>query len=348
MHSTSLQANTKILIIQFSMRLPEQPLRLPHTPDSVLSSGITGYIRGMFAFPVLREWEIQTALSEHRKGGTLDGLREKTPFRQWLKMEGYDLPTPPFKGSFTKLFAESSDILHLVAVGIFPTVVTLVRQWTSASARLNVPLEEFFQDALAEHIPYSAAKYTPVEGVTFRNYAMNLLKRRFVRFVDTHERQTTTPGGYRQGSKGAPKEVGRRRAVESLQRALPNSGAEDFDTPSGSGTPHARTLLDLVDGTAHPFGEEDTEKLALYSAVADLARRANLSTLEGTVLIGLFVDQFSIEEVALVLRTDIPKVRGARHRAMERLRKLDEAEVAAILAGEHVPMSRRGRDGEVA
>src|SRR5947209_1243516 len=180
----------------------------------------------MKAFPVLHEWEIQAALNAHRKGAGIAQLRQITPFRQYLSVERYNLPHPPFNGSFTKLFAESSDIPHLVAVGIFPTVNQWVHQWISLNDHKDLPLEEFFQDALFRHIPYSASRYKPVAGATFKTYAVNNLKHSFFRFVQTWERDNSTPEGFVQGATGAPKEIGRRRAIDSLQRVLPESGSD--------------------------------------------------------------------------------------------------------------------------
>jgi DNA-directed RNA polymerase specialized sigma24 family protein len=320
--------------MQVPMRLPEQPFRVSLSPDAVLAGGVEGYIKAMKAFPVLHEWEIQTALTAHRDGAGVAQLRHMTPFRQYLTIEGYQLPQPPFKGSFTKLFAESSDIPHLVALGIFPTVNQWVHQWRDLNQYPGLPLEEFFQDALHRHIPYSAGQYKPVEGATFRTYAVVLLRQRFSRFVETWQRQQTSPEGYAQGATGLPKEIGKRRAIDSLQRVLPETGRDDFEKPSLSGAPREQTMLDLLDQRSHPESSEGIEKVAFYSVVVDLARTAGLSALEGTVIVGLFVDGLTIAEIAYLLQKPEAQVRDARHRAMKQFRNMDGGTVTAILAGD--------------
>jgi DNA-directed RNA polymerase specialized sigma24 family protein len=330
----------KLATIRLPMRPPEKAFQVPYSSDAVLAGGVEGYIKAMKAFPVLHEWEIQTALTAYRDGVSLAQLRHLTPFRQYVTIEGYQLPQAPFKGSFTALFAESSDIPHLVALGIFPTIIQWVHLWRDLYQNPGLPLEEFFQDALDTHIPYSAQRYMPVEGATFRSYAVNLLKQRFTRFVDTWQRQQTSPEGYAQGPKGAPKEIGRRQAIDSLQRVLPETSRDDFDKPSLSGTPREQTMLDLVDQRTQPASSEGIEQIALHSVVVDLARTAGLSALEGTVIVGLFVDGLTIAEVAYLLHKPEAQVRYARHRAMEAFRHLGEGTVAALLAGEQIRQER--------
>jgi DNA-directed RNA polymerase specialized sigma24 family protein len=338
--SECLRISRKLATIQFSMRPTEQPFQRATSLDASLTSGVDSYIRAMKAFPVLREWELQIALSAHRAGMDMTELRAMTPFRQYLKVEGYRLSHAPYTGTFTKLFAESGDIPHLVALGIFPTVSQWVHQWITLNDHPGLPLEEFFQDALQHYIPYSAEHYQPVEEATFRTYAVNMLQRRFTRFVQRWQQERTTPEGFAQGATGRPKETGRRRVIDSVQRVLPETGSDDFEQPSLSGTSRVHTLLDLLDQRSQPQGEDDLEKVALYAVVSDLARRAQLSSLEGTVIVGLFVDQLCVEEVAYLLRKTEGQIRDARHRAMERFRDLGKGTVSAILAGEPARRAR--------
>ena len=322
------------------MKLPEKSFHLS-SADAVLAGGAEGYIKAMKAFPVLKEWEIQIALAANRQGAGIQELRRVTPFRQYLKVESYHLTRPPFTGSFTRLFTESEDIPHLVSIGIFPTIVKWVNQWISMYQTRELPLEEFYQNALQHYLPYSAGRYQPVEGATFRTYAINGLKLRFLQFSQRWQRQQTSPEGFTP-TKGKPKEIGRRRNIDSLQRVLPETRSDEFEKPTLVGAPQERTVLDLLDQGAQPISEDDLERVSLYSVVADLARQAGLSTLEGTVIIGLFVDGLTIAEVSFALKKPEVHVREARHRAMERLRHMGEATVTALLAGEVV---RRGRTG---
>ncbi len=326
--------------ILFPMRPPERSFQRAHACDAALAGGVDGYIRAMKAFPVLREWELQSALSAYRAGAGIAELRSMTPFRQYLNVEGYQVQHAPYTGSFTTLFADSTDIPHLVALSIFPTVSQWVHQWITLRDHPGLPLEEFFQNALQHYIPYSAEHYRPVENATFRTYAVHNLQHRFTRFVARWQQQNTSPEEFIQGVKGRPKETGRRRAIDSLQRVIAEPGSDDADKPLRSGAPRQTTMLDLVDQSPTQSAE-GIEKISSYSVVVDLAHQAALSTLEETVIVGLFVDGLSIAEIAHILRKPQGQIRDARHRAMERFRDMGEGTVTAILVGEPV---RRGKD----
>ena len=99
-------------------------------------------------------------------------------------------------------------------------------------------------------------------------------------------------------------------------------------------------MLDLLDQRTPPENAEGIERVAVHSVVVDLARTAGLSTLEGTVIIGLFVDGLTIAEVAYLLHKPEAQVRDARHRAMEQFRKIEKETVAALLAGEQIRQER--------
>ena len=131
--------------------------------------GIEGYADGMRMFPRLKEWENQIALQTLREGKTVDELRNITPFRQYL---GVDTRArlagehSPFS-SFTSLFAESPSIDMLVSFGNFHTI----RTWTWTLAKqypnLNLPLEQFYQDALLHIVPYQARAYGSSRSAAF-------------------------------------------------------------------------------------------------------------------------------------------------------------------------------------
>ncbi len=60
-----------------------------------------------------------------------------------------------------------------------------IRTWTFAQKypNLNVPLEQFFQDALYQIAPYSARSYGPSFHNPLHHFLAELLKKRFRNFV---------------------------------------------------------------------------------------------------------------------------------------------------------------------
>lgn len=74
-------------------------------------------------------------------------------------------------------------------------------------------------------------------------------------------------------------------------------------------------MLDVANERRYPESSEDFDNVALSSAVGDLARRAGLSPLEGMVLVGLFVDQLTMKELAYVLKQAESRVWDAWFRA---------------------------------
>ena len=73
-------------------------------------------------------------------------------------------------------------------------------------------------------------------------------------------------------------------------------------------------MLDVANERRYPESSEDFDNVALSSA-GDLARRAGLSPLEGMVLVGLFVDQLTMKELAYVLKQAESRVWDAWFRA---------------------------------
>ena len=74
-------------------------------------------------------------------------------------------------------------------------------------------------------------------------------------------------------------------------------------------------MPDAANERRYPENSEDFDNMALYSAVGDLARRAVLNTFEGMVLVGLFVDQLTVKELAYVLKQAESRVWDAWFRA---------------------------------
>lgn len=176
--------------------------RLRHTGYEIkahssisIRPGIEGFADGMKMFPRLKEWENQIALHALREGKTVQDLRNITPFRQYLgvgrraHMVGEHSPF----SSFLTLFAESPSIDMLVSLGNFQTINTWT--WTLAKQYpgLNLPLEQFFQDALYQIVPYSARSYDPSIGNPFHHFLTELLKKRFRSFVTSYNREITAP-----------------------------------------------------------------------------------------------------------------------------------------------------------
>src|SRR5439155_10534264 len=118
-----------------------------------------------------------------------------TPFRQYLQVSQRTIAageTSPFN-SFSTLFAESPSIDMLVSLGNFQTIKSWTFTLANQHPELNLPLEQFFQDALFKITPYSARNYDGSIGNPFFNYLVNLLKKRFSDFTQRYQREITTP-----------------------------------------------------------------------------------------------------------------------------------------------------------
>jgi len=190
--------------------------------------GIEGYADGMRMFPRLKEWENQIALQTLREGKTVNELRNVTPFRQYLgvaKRAYLADEHSPFS-SFPSLFAESPSIDLLVSFGNFHTIRTW--KWTLSKQHpgLNLPLEQFYQDALYTILPYQARSYDPSYGSSFESYAVALLKNRFTSFVNGQKREQSSPVRYEDkppAKKGRPKASIERVVFASLEAPMPNA-----------------------------------------------------------------------------------------------------------------------------
>ena len=200
----------------------------PGTPQPVsIRAGIEGFADGMKIFPRLKEWENQIALQALREGKTVNDLRSITPFCQYLGVgqRAYAAGESSQFSSFTSLFALSPDVDTFVSLGNFHTIRTWT--WTLAQRHpeLNLPLEQFFQDALFTITPAQAKAYDPSYGKSFTSFLVDMLKLRFVSFVNNHKRDYTTPVSYedktatKKGKASASKE---RVMVASLDVPMPN------------------------------------------------------------------------------------------------------------------------------
>src|SRR5260370_34479851 len=84
----------------------------------------------------------------------------------------------------------------LVSLGNFHTIRTWT--WTLAKQHreVNLPLEQFFQDALYHIVPAQAKSYDPSYGRTSTSYVVRMLKKRFSNSVDAQNTTYTTPLSY--------------------------------------------------------------------------------------------------------------------------------------------------------
>ena len=126
----------------------------------------------------------------------------------------------------------------LISFGNFHSI----RSWTWTLAKqypeLNLPLEQFFQDALYRIAPYSAQDYDPSIGNPFHHFLTGLLKKRFRSFAMTHKREMSSPARYEeklQTKKGRPAESSERVKIASLDIQLqhtetPQTLFEYFET----------------------------------------------------------------------------------------------------------------------
>ncbi len=294
--------------------------------NGIIRSGIEGFADGMRMFPRLKEWENQIALQALRQGKTVDDLRGITPFRQYLGVDKRAClagETSPFR-SFTTLFDMSPSIDMLVSLGNFHTI----RSWTWTFAKhypgLNLPLEQFFQDALYRIAPYSARSYDPSIGNPFQHFLTQLLKKRFRGFVTTHKREITSPIHVEeqpQTKKGRPAERRTRIKLASLDAKMQHA-----ETP--------QTLFEFVEtpqqtppDTTHADDEEAREKIHL------LSKLAGLNDKQEETLIALYVYGGNTKLLSQLRRSTSRSVRGQRQTALERIQELGYETVNGILTG---------------
>lgn len=295
-----------------------------------IRTGIEGFADGMRIFPRLKEWENQIALHTLREGKTVDELRHITPFRQYLgvdKRAHLAGETSPFR-SFTTLFDKSPSIDLLVSLGNFHTI----RTWTWTLAKqypdLNLPLEQFFQDALYQIAPYSARSYDPSFNNPFQNFLAELLKKRFRGFVTTHKREITVPISFEekpQTKKGKPAARRTRVTLASLDTQMQHA-----ETP--------QTLFEFVE-TTHQTPPDTTQEddREARDKIHLLSKLAGLTDKQEETLIALYVYGGTTNLIARLRRSTPRSVRGQRQTALESIQALGYETVNGILTGRILP-----------
>jgi DNA-directed RNA polymerase specialized sigma24 family protein len=291
-----------------------------------IRSGIEGFADGMRMFPRLKEWENHIALSALRKGKTVDELRQITPFRQYLGVANRAHlagETSPFS-TFTTLFEKSPSIDLLVGFGNFHPI----RTWTWTLAKqyphLNLPLEQFFQDALYRIAPYSARSYDPSIGNPFHHFLAELLKKRFRTFVTAYQWEITTPISYEEKSPTKKGKAAARR--ERVTLASLDAHMRHVETP--------QTLFEFIESThqtpqdtTQADDEEAREKIHLLSQLAGLNDR------QEETLIALYVYGGNTQLIAQKRRRTTRMVRIYRQDALSKLAALGYETVQGVLTG---------------
>ncbi len=297
-----------------------------HQPS--IRTGIEGFADGMRIYPRLKEWENQIALQTMREGKTVDQLRSITPFRQYLNVAqratraGRDDPFIPF----TNLFDASPRIDLLVSFGNFHPI----RTWTWTLAKqypdLNLPLEQFFQDALYQIAPYSARSYDPSFNNPFHHFLAEILKKRFRGFVTSYKREITAPihvDEQPQSTKGRPAARRERIKLASLDAQMHNA-----ETP--------QTLFEFVE-TTH-YTPQDTTRAEDEEArhkIHLLAQLAGLNDKQEETLVALYVYGGDTKLISHLRRRTTRMVRTYRQTALSKLEQLGYETVQGVLTGEY-------------
>ena len=291
-----------------------------------IRTGMEGFADGMSMFPGLKEWENQIALQALREGKTVDELRNVTPFRQYLGVEtrAYASGTQPREHSFRTLFSASPGIDTLVSLGNFHTIHTWT--WTLAKRYpdLNLPLEQFFQDALYQIVPAQAKSYDPSYGRSFTSYVVSMLKNRLSSFVDAHKREYSSPACYEEkpaSKKGRPKASRERVVFASL------------DAPMLRAT-SPQTFREFYE-ESHPAPVESTrqddqevkERIHLLSTLAGLSNR------QEETLVALYVYGGDTKLISHMRRCTTRMVRMYRQEALRKLEELGYETVQGVLTG---------------
>jgi DNA-directed RNA polymerase specialized sigma24 family protein len=287
---------------------------------------IEGFADGMGIFPRLKEWENQIGLQALREGKTVNELRNITPFRQYLNVArratsaGKDDPFIPF----ANLFDASPRIDMLVSLGNFHPI----RTWTWTLAKqypgLQLPLEQFFQDALYQIAPYSARKYDPSIGNPFHHFLAELLKKRFRGFVTTYQREITAPIDFEvkpQSKKGKPAQRRERVMLASLDAPMHN-----VEIP--------QTLFEFVETTHHtPQDTTQADDQEARDKIHLLAQLAGLDDKQEETLIALYVYGGDTKLISHMRRRTTRMVRKHRQDALSKLEELGYETVQGVLTG---------------
>ena len=291
-----------------------------------MRAGSEGFADGMRLFPRLKEWENQIALQALREGKTVDELRSITPFRQYLGVErrAYAAGEQPREHSFTTLFSASPGIDLLVSLGNFHTI----RSWTWTLAKqhpdLNLPLEQFFQDALYTILPYQARSYDPSYGSSFTSFATALLKNRFTSFVNGQKKKDSSPVRYEDkppAKKGQPK-----ASIERLVFARHDAPMPHAVTP--------QTVFEYLETVhASPQDTTEAEDREAQDKIHLLAELAGLTEPQEETLIALYVYGGNTRLIAQFQRCTPRLVRMHRQDALSKLEQLGFETVQDVLTG---------------
>ena len=299
----------------------------PDIPQPVfIRAGSEGFADGMKLFPRLKEWENQIALQALREGKTVNELRSITPFRQYLSVAqratnaGRDDPFIPF----AHLFDASPRIDMLVSLGNFPTI----RTWTWTLAKqypdLNLPLEQFFQDALYNIVPNQARAYDPAYGISFQSFVVHMLKKRFTSFVNEQKREHSSPVRYEEkpaAKKGRAAASKERVVFVSLDAPMPN-----VETP--------QTFLEFIETTRPaPQNTIQAEDQEARDKIHLLSQLAGLTDIQEETLIALYMYGGNTKLIAQLRRCSARMVRIHRQNALRKLEELGFETVQGVLTG---------------
>ncbi len=291
-------------------------------------TGIEGFADGMSIFPRLKEWENQIALQALRERKTVDDLRGITPFRQYLGVAkratnaGRNDPFIPF----ANLFDAGPSIDMLVSLGNFHTIRTWT--WTLAKQHpeVNLPLEQFFQDALYHIVPAQAKSYDPSYGRTSTSYVVSMLKKRFSNFVDAHKTAYTTPVSYdgrNETTKGRPRASSKRTWFASLDARMPRATSPQM-------------FLEFYE-ESHPAPVESTRQddQEARQRIHILSTLAGLSDTQEETLVGIFVYGADTTLLSRLRRSTDRAIRYQRQVALENIGALGFETVNGVLIGKY-------------
>jgi len=311
--------------------------RRPGIPEKqqqgFIRTGSEGFADSMVLFPRLKEWENHIALQALREKKTVDELRSITPFRQYLGVErrAYDAGTQPWEHSFTTLFAASPSIDLLVSLGNFHTIRTWTWSLAQRSPDLQLPLEDFFQDALYRIVPGQAKAYDPSYGSSFTSFVVEMLKKRFSAFAKTHKREQSAPVGYEEKAatkKGRP--AARRERVMLMSLDAPMQHTE---TP--------QTVFEFLETTRHvPQDTTQAEDREAKGKIHLLSQLAGLNDKQEETLVAMFIYGGDTKLISELRRSTSRSVRGQRQTALERIQELGYETVNGILTGKNASQRR--------
>ena len=243
-----------------------------------------------------------------------------------VETRAYASGTQPWEHSFSTLFSASPSIDTLVSLGNFHTIRT--RTWTLAQRypEVNLPLEQFSQDALYHIVPAQVKSYDPSYGRTFTSYVVSMLKNRFSNVVDAHKTAYTTPVSYGVGNettKGRPRASSERTWFASLDARMPRANSP-------------QTFREFYE-ESHPMPVESTrqddqevkERIHLLSTLAGLSDR------QEETLVSIFVYGGDTTMLSQLRRSTDRAIRYQRQIALERIGQLGFETVNGVLTGKY-------------